>query len=315
MRKNPLRDIRKKLENYHISSLSATELQVYFEHRLETIVRKKYVLTFKELTYLLSETGPGDRRFDPRTLPLLTKAKTFVNSRCAGLKEMEELMRKKIDVDEHIEGIKDSDTTRIMLVRLLSNYIDDVVIVSEKPFIITGTFNEVPLSLFIKNGDWVLPNKELFTFLKQTKENKRFPVIIAKKISGILFPVFRGISILGLNLYKIYLPEQSREIIRAANLHHEIIKKELKYNDQFEFISSNTQMNENGDGPIKNFFEVILTNNLVNYYEEFLQSKITLKDTLPEIVLQFRKNKATKNLLNSFHFQESALKELKLKNK
>lgn len=96
----------------------------------------------------------------------------------------------------------------------------------------------------IKNGAWVFPDAELFSFLKSSQEQKRFPIVIAKKISGILFPVFKGLSIMGLNTYKIFLPGKSKEIIDAVKSDEELLS-ELKYNNQFQF---------NECEPIQSFF-------------------------------------------------------------
>src|SRR3989339_20912 len=76
---------------------------------------------------------------------------------------------------------------------------------------------------------------------------------------------------------------------------------ELKYNDQFQFLSKEYVENIqdeywNGD-QLKNFFEGVLPNNIAVCYENFLSLKISIADNFIDTVSQFRKNKATKGLL------------------
>lgn len=67
--KRRLKTVINKLNKHSISSLTSDELNIYFDHRLEKLIHDKKVLTKDELSYLLSETGPGNRRIDPRLIP------------------------------------------------------------------------------------------------------------------------------------------------------------------------------------------------------------------------------------------------------
>jgi len=59
---------------------------------------------------------------------------------------------------------------------------------------------------------------------------------------------------MGLNTYKIFLPEKSREIISAVKSDEEMLR-ELKYHNQFQFIDKAPDAEAE---PINSFFEEIL---------------------------------------------------------
>lgn len=313
--KKPIDLVKKKLDKYPISSLSIEELRIYFNHRLQKASENNEVLTLNELHYLLTETGPGDRRFDPRSITLLTDAKFFTSSLYTKISGIEDLLKKKQAIDVYVEKNKASEITQNLFLKTLSNYLMDVKITSNQPLVIEATFNNIPVSCIIKNGEWITPNDELFSFLKKTQTQKRFPLIVARKISGILFPLFKGISILGVNLYKTYLPQEARKMIEDVTLRNERPFISLKYNDQFQFLSKEytEEIREeywNGDS-IHNFFENILPKNINTYYNNFLNTKINIGDNFIETVSQFKKNKGTKGLMNSYQAQENLLNSLK----
>ena len=100
--KRPLKTIINKLNKHPISSLTADEVNIYFEHRLEKVVHDKKVLTKNELSYLLSETGPGNRRIDPRLIPRRVKEDMLVSSLYEALPEIQELREKKMKVEQYL---------------------------------------------------------------------------------------------------------------------------------------------------------------------------------------------------------------------
>ena len=301
-----LKEIQKKLNKQPISSLSKEEMELYFDHRLQNLLLSKKVLVRNELEYLLGETGPGNLRIEPDLFRLLADRGVFTRSPFESIPEIKKLKTLKETAEKHIEKNINAPETQELLIKVLDNYLKKSEVVSKEPFIIEGMINTVPVTCLIKNGEWVFPNIELFSFLKSSQEQKKFPVIIAKKISGILFPVFKGLSIMGLNTYKIFLPEKSRKVIEAVKSDEEMLR-DLKYNNQFQFIDK-TFIND-GE-PIKNFFEVILKDLIDAYYKNFTQSKIKISDNLIDTVSQFRKNKATRGLIENYERKQKLLSEL-----
>ena len=305
MRKK-LKEIQNKLNKYPISTLSKEEMELYFDHRLQSLLLSKKVLVRNELEYLLGETGPGNLRIEPDLFRLLVDKESFIQPPFESVPEIKKLKTLKETAEKHIEKNINMPVIQELLIKILDNYLKRSGVVSKEPFIIEGELNKVPVTCLIKNGGWVFPDAELFQFLKSSQEQKKFPVIIAKKISGILFPVFKGLSIMGLNTYKIFLSEKSKEIINAVKSNEEMLR-DLKYNNQFQFIDK-TFIND-GE-PIKNFFEVILKDRIDAYYKNFTQSKIKISDNLIDTVSQFRKNKATRGLIENYERKQKLLSEL-----
>ncbi len=202
MRKK-LKEIQNKLNKYPISSLSKEEIELYFDHRLQNLLLSKKVLVRNELKYLLGETGTGNLRIEPDLFRLLVDKGSFVQSPFESIPEIKKLETLKETAEKHIEKNINAPETQELLIKILDNYLKKSRVVSKEPFIIEGELNKIPASCLIQNGGWLLPDTELFSFLKSSQGQRKFPVIIAKKISGILFPVFKGLSIMGLNTYKL----------------------------------------------------------------------------------------------------------------
>ena len=307
--KKQLKTVINKLYKQPIHTLTTEELGMYFEHRLEKLIHDKKVLTRNELRYLLSETGPGNRRIDPRIISRLADQDIFISPIYATLPEIQKLKDQKEKVEQYMLTHKVSEETNALIIKLIGNYLKKIEMVSDSPFVVEAVFGGTPIYCLIRNGDWVFPDSELFSFLKTAQEQKKFPVIISKKISGILFPIFKGLSILGLNLYKTLLPKEGEKLIRSsAYKPKESFLPELKYNDQFQFLTKeyveNIQDEYWSGDQLKNFFEGALPNNIATCYANFLNLKISIADNFIDTVSQFRKNKATKGLLETYKAQE-----------
>ena len=305
MRKK-LKEIQKKLNKYSISALSKDEVELYFEHRLQNLITSKKVLVRNELEYLLGETGPGNLRIEADLFRLLTDNGSIVQSPFENIPEIKKLKALKEAAEKHIEKTINAPETQGLFVKIFGNYLKKLKVASKEPFIIAGELNKIPVSCLIKNGGWIFPNGELFSFLKSSQEQGKFPVIVAKKVSGILFPVFKGISVMGLNTYKIFLPEKSREIISAVKSDEEMLR-ELKYHNQFQFVDKASLVDSE---PITSFFEEILGSRVGVYYQNFLQTRAKIADNFIDTVSQFRKNKATRALVENYERRQKLLDEL-----
>lgn len=299
-----LKKIIQRMGREKLNSLKPDEVRLYFKHRVEKLLGTKRVLVKDELGYLLGETGPGSLRFDPRYLNLLLQDSVFAYAPFQTIPEIQKIGVVKQKIESYIIANRNSTKTQNILKDLLGKHVRKTEIVSAHPLIIHGKIKKIPVSCLIKNGEWIIPNPELFSFLKQSQDQKRFPIVIGKKISGILFPVFKTLSVLGLNIYKIYLPEETKKIIESV-LSTEEIMKDMKYNNQFIFGNNNDQ------DPIVNFFNGTVNNYISNYYRNFLATKIKITDNFVDTVSQFRKNRATKGLIENHEATQKIIRGLR----
>lgn len=310
-----LSSIIKKLRKSYVYALSSEELVQYFQHRLEQLLQKKKTLVYDELEYLMGETGPGNLRIDPQLLMRLIEngGKEFTYFMYKNLPEMQEILNKKKIFESYVCSNLNSQDTQKLIAKLITPYLKNLRIVNNNPLTIEALFEATPIICLIKNGTWIFPDEELFLFLKKAKEEKKFPIVIGKKISGILFPVFKNLSILGLNTYKTYLPIIGADRLKEAD---SVIDRffDVRYNNQFDFLSENNSedpIEEHLEGEaIRGFFQKILPNNIVHYSKNFLSSKIEIKDNFLETVSQFRKNKVNKSIMESFQRRQTLIEEL-----
>ena len=305
--KKELKQVREKLDKQPLSSLSIDEMAIYFEYRLENLISKAKVITETELYYLFSETGPGNLRIDPRIIKKLTDEKLFIDSRYQNMPGVKQVKDKKIKVNNYLIKNRNSEKTLNLIIKIFKRYLDKVKLISSYPFVMEAEFNDIPITILFKNGEWIFPDSELFLFIQKAQKEGKFPVVIAKKIPGILFPVFKGLSILGFSLYKTYLPEEIKGLVDDINEQKEDFYK-LKFNDQFQFLDEKVAGKNLNSDQLINFLENTLPNNITTYYDNFIKMKIKVSDNLVDTVSQFRKNKVTKAIIESHKRQEELLK-------
>lgn len=306
--KKELKKVKEKLDKQPLSSLSIDEMAIYFEYRLGNLISKVKVITETELYYLFSETGPGNLRIDPRIIKRLTDEKLFIDPSYQTIPSIKQIKDKKIKVNDYLIKNRNSEETLNLIVKIFKTYLNKVKLISSHPFVMEAEFNDIPIIILFKNGEWIFPDSELFLFIQKAQKENVFPIVIAKKIPGILFPVFKGLSILGLSLYKTYLPEEIKELIDDINEPKEDFYK-VKYNDQFQFLNEKSNKENLNNDQIINFFENTLPNNIATYYDNFTKMKIKVSDNLVDTVTQFRKNKVTKSIIESHQKLEKLLED------
>lgn len=306
--KKELKQVKEKLDKQPLSSLSIDEMAIYFEYRLENLISKAKVITETELYYLFSETGPGNLRIDPRIIKKLTDKKLFINPSYQNIPGVKQIKDKKIKVNDYLIKNRNSEETLSLVVKIFKRHLNKVKLISNHPFVIEAEFNNIPIIILFKNGEWIFPDSELFLFIQKAQKENVFPIVIAKKIPGILFPVFKGLSILGLSLYKTYLPEEIKGLVDEINESKEDFYK-IKYNDQFQFLDEKVTEQDLNNDQLINFLKNTLPKNIETYYSNFTNVKIKVSDNLVDTVAQFRKNKVTKSIIESHQKLEKLLVE------
>jgi hypothetical protein len=303
----------KKISADRFHTLSGIEIYAYVKYRIERFIKTKHLLVKDEIKYLLTETGPGNIRLTPEIVELLPLESVYISEEFKNSPQRDSLLAQKLSVQDYIESNTNSKETQDILLQTLGTQINDATKACISPLVIDGTYRGYPISCLIKNGEWITPNEELFNFISNCKRNSRFPILIAKKISGILFPIFKELSILGLNTYKSYLPKDITPMLDAIRLGQDEFS-EIKYYNQF-FPSHSQQKadlgEENtGNNPLIDFFSLTLKINIAKYNDRFFHSQITISPYICEILSQLKKNNTTKRLIKAFDQQKRLYEEV-----
>src|SRR3989339_2078347 len=302
----------KKISMDRFYALSGLEIHAYTKHRIEKILETKQLLVKNEIEYLLTETGPGNIRLTPELIDLLVKEPLFILNEFNASPQKDTILKQKMEVEEYILKNINSPKTQGLILEILTKYINTLTITSISPLVVDGLYNGIHVSCLIKNGEWITPTRELFLFLQRCKAETRFPIVIAKKISGILFPIFKELYVLGLNMYKIYLPKEIIPLLEAIPQKDPMLP-EIKYCNQFyplpPLLTSEAAISTNND-TLTNFFAITLKSNIQNYTENFFKSKFIIHDNLPEILYQFKKNNTTKTLIKYYTSRQKLLEEV-----
>jgi hypothetical protein len=82
----------------------------------------------------------------------------------------------------------------------------------------------------------------------------------------------------------------------------------LSNTDFTQNIPSENRIND----PLKQFFEIVLKNHIFDYQNNFLQSKILIKDNFLDTVSQFKNSRNTAALIKSYQSQQKVIQEIKL---
>lgn len=299
--KKAVRDIIQHLNKYHLISLSPEELRTYVEYRIEKLVSSKLVLLPGELQYLLCETGPGNIRLNPRFLKKIKLEPHYISPILGKLPDVEMIVNKKKSIEEYVQTHNDkADALKGILPLTLPQEQSDGGFLN-----FDGQIDGTPVRCLVANGKWIYPDSNLFLFLKKCQEDQVQPLIVAKKIHGILFPIFKQLGVMGLSTYKTFLPAKARSIVEIRFSEETYLEK-IKYHDQFLYGISATA----GSDPIGNFFNETVRDRLALTYKTFTTSPVSIRANLEDTVTQFRTNKAVKALLLNFRLSEDLLNAL-----
>ncbi|OGD62037.1 hypothetical protein A2160_00545 [Candidatus Beckwithbacteria bacterium RBG_13_42_9] len=301
MTNSALNKIKTKLRVVPISSLSAKELKVYFLYRLKNLLLKNKVLVKRELVYLMGETGIGSLRLDPEIVTKLNPKETvtindFMDSRLIN-ENISIIVEEKTRLANDVEKYLDAKLTNRKLISFYQEYIKRIKVLLEKPLVFEGVFQDTPILLISKNGEWVMPNSDLISIIKNSYLSNRVPIFIAKKIHGILFPLFKDISTIGANTYTTFLPQKIVKKIGNFNMKYpEMGLNKIKYNENVSSITTLLGYNsEDITSPIISFFKLHLPKIVKLYHHNFISQNHNFSN-INEAVSKMKNRKAKKGL-------------------
>jgi hypothetical protein len=309
-RKSPINKVNEKIKESGLNSLNYEEMLLYIQARAEKSLSANKVLTPSEFYYLLSETGPGNLRIDPEYLHLLFKKELYLDQIARRLPEFNEVIEKKLGLEKKMHLYINSSTFADDIKRVLQRHVQKTKIHSISPLIISGEILKIQIRCLILNGDWILPDTDIYSFINKCRGDKTFPIFIAKKIHGVMFPAFKNLSILGLATHKTIATKDIVQLASRMSLLPNLLW-EFKYHDQFMVL--NKRQNPAaavGISVIDDFFARILKNNIHIYNENFQLNKFVGLTDFKTTVSLFRKNKVTKKIIQNLENREKIINSI-----
>jgi hypothetical protein len=302
-----LASVKEKLLTQPLICLTAEELELYFLHRVDNLLRSKMVLVRRELEYLLGETGPGSGRIDPELVGGLTDKRLFTGSLIAHFPRMAtSFASKKTKLQDLVVGDLHSAKSVDLMAVLFGHYVESLEIRNTCPLVFGGSIRRVPVHIIVNNGGWIMPDRILFEFVSQARQSRCLAVVIAKKIHGILFPLFKSLGIVGTNTYQTYvsantyrncgkLQQQFRNPNRSGSL-----PKPITYNEQLEDLHELSRgiSDEYYEGNVlKLFLEETLPRVAPEAYSCGLDESIKLDGNFYDVAMRLKDEKLKARLL------------------
>lgn len=232
-----IKEVKDKLKRSSISRLSSAELCVYLSHRLLELISQESVVGYDELLYRLCEVGPGNLRFDPLTVDIFIESKL-----CRDLFDKNSIERRgnwfyaknghlgeaiskiKHRISEVIkESIASKDCSKLLkheVSKVIRNSGYDVssCLINDKKqyleFILTSAKLKGRILLrFYNSNEWVYPfSWHIWELFREAGKNGCIPVLVASRIHGSCFPLFKAIGILARATYGIFSEKNLDEI-------------------------------------------------------------------------------------------------------
>jgi len=232
-----IKEVKDELKRSSISRLSSAELCVYLTHRLLELISQESVVGCDELLYRLCEVGPGNLRFDPLTVDVFIESKL-----CRDLFDKNSIERrgnwfyiKNGHLGEAISKIKhrisevieESIASKDCL-KLLKHEVSKVVrnsgydvsscLINDKKqyleFILTSAELKGRILLrFYNSNEWIYPfSWQIWEIFQEAGKKGCSPVLVAPRIHGSCFPLFKAIGILARATYGIFSEKNLDEI-------------------------------------------------------------------------------------------------------
>ena len=232
-----VKEVKAKLKRSSVSRLSSAELCVYLSHRLLELISQESIVGCDELLYRLCEVGPGNLRFDPLAVDVFIESKLcrvlfdknsierngnwfYVKNGHLG----EAISKIKHRIAEVIkENIASKDCSKLLkheVSKVIRNSGYDVLscLINDKKqyleFILTSTKLKGRLLLrFYNSNEWVYPfSWHIWELFQEARKNGCIPILVASRIHGSCFPLFKAIGILARATYGIFSEKNLDEI-------------------------------------------------------------------------------------------------------
>ncbi len=269
-KQNTISIIKRKLDSISMLNLDPEEICAYINYRIDKLLEENRELSYYDLRYHLCELGPWKRRIDPFSLEIVLHSKLFQYISAYKLKTIndiefiigasmsdslidEEIKLHAIIIDAIKNLTKHPQVLKFVNELLVSNcearnfkVIDSSINFQEKSIecmISTESiFKKNVLIRYHNNGDWIYPeSSEIWSLHTKASQINCIPILLAPRIFGSCFQLFKNIGMYGRSNYYIFLPNNFKTSMivinnNAINLskyifsRYETIMKRMEYN-------------------------------------------------------------------------------------
>ncbi len=225
--------------------LPKREICIYVLYRIEELMALGVATSYNEIRYNICEVGPGKRRLDPWSLDIVIKSKFFgrlstlsqfnqneilffvKESSSSGLVG-DDIIKLKTSIIGKIQEIERSNEVYIKLQELIKNTVDrsNSIIMS-----FTKNSKETYVECQVHHSDvkdwnllirfynierWLYPDShEIWSLFAEAFRVKSIPVLIAPRIHGSCFQLFKSIGMFARANYYIFMPDTLSNIISS----------------------------------------------------------------------------------------------------
>lgn len=308
--KKRVKEILKKLKHTGTYRFPFADLYIYVGYRLIELIGNEHVVHYDELMYRFCEVGPGNRRFDPLTVDILVNSDIY-------RKHFQKYAIKRINQWFHEEGggqdtqilkikekifraIKESSETKKLFDLLKSaleaifeecGYSTESFLINEDKKYLefklkSDKLNSGLLLRFYNTTDWIYPDSwQIWDLLQKAHKEGYISVLIAPRIHGSCFPLFKALGIFARLTYYLFTDQGAHEI--SNGILNEDEKRIISYNNislcKISSLSGGSR-HQAFDG-IKQLLETVVP----RYFEAFkLRFDKTRKKIIPLLSAQLK---------------------------
>lgn len=227
--------VMSKVKQSSVFRLSSEELCIYLAGRLVDLIRRESVVEHDELRYRLCEVGPGNLRFDPLSVNIFIDSRKgqdlltengiklkddYFHSNIGTLKA--EILKVKSKIIESVNKQIYSQRTSMLLKQKLeelfkgSNYsiVKSLVNKNYLEFVIKMRKQTGSVLVRVYNtNEWLYPDSwQIWDIFQKANMEHCGPILIAPKIHGSCFPLFKALGVLARTTYSPFTEQSMDEI-------------------------------------------------------------------------------------------------------
>jgi len=237
-----IKEIVKKLERLSVHRLSFDEFRIYAMYRLVELIHSEGAIHYDELLYRFCEVGPGNRRFDPLAVEILLnslsvqdylkksakiecKDKWFLVKEAKG-NTLNFRIKEKV-LANIFESTKTDKLFKLLKDELGAvfqeceyeaiSYFEDQDKIYIEFKLKSKEFDSQLLLRFYNTSVWVYPESwQIWDLFHKANLDNAIPVLIAPKIHGACFPLFKAIGMFARASYYLFIDKSLEEIKSAV---------------------------------------------------------------------------------------------------